>query len=264
MTAILVPTLIIGGIGAVCGIVLAVASVIMAVPVDERVEAIKKVLPGANCGACGFPGCDGFANAVAKGDAPVTACPPGGKELAVELAAIMGVEAGDMTRQTAVVHCNGCNDNTHTKMNYIGSPSCTHAAQLYGGQSACLYACLGLESCMKVCTYNAIRMVNGIAVIDPDLCVGCKLCIAACPKGIIAMAPAENVALVSCSSKDKGPVVRKNCSVGCIGCTLCVKACSEGAISMDGFLAKIDYSKCNGCGACVAKCPQKTIRMVDC
>jgi len=264
MSAILVPTLIIGGLGALCGIILAVASVIMAVPVNERVEAIKGALPGANCGACGFPGCDGFANAVAAGNAPVNGCPPGGKDLAVALGAIMGVEAGNMARQTAVVHCNGCSDNTSEKMNYIGAASCIYAAQLYGGQSACSYACLGLESCLKACAYNAIRMVKGVAVIDPDLCVGCKLCIAACPKAIIAMGPAEDVAVVACSNRDKGAVVRKLCSVGCIGCGLCVKACSEEAIVVENFLARIDYSKCTGCQACVAKCPQKTIRMVNC
>jgi len=263
MMTILTPVLILGGISAICGLILGIASVLMAVPVDEKVEAIKAALPGANCGACGFPGCDGFAKAVAAGKAPITACPPGGPETVKALSAIMGVVAEATVRQTAVVHCNGCTDNTSEKMTYIGAQSCTLANQLYSGQAACTYACIGFGTCIEACAYNAIRMVNGVAVVDPCLCVGCKLCVTACPKGVVAMAPAEGVAVVICSSQDKGAVVRKLCSVGCIACTLCVKACPEEAIRMEDNRAVIDYAKCTGCEACIAKCPQNTIRMVD-
>jgi len=262
MTAVLVPALIIAGIGAVCGIVLSIVSVMMAVPVDEKEKAVKDVLPGANCGACGYPGCEGYAVAVAKGEAPVNACPPGGDALRLTLGEIMGVEAGAVTRQAALVSCGGCTLNTSEKMNYIGEGACVYANLMYGGQSACSHGCLGFADCVKACPYDAIDMINGLAVVDPDRCTGCTLCVAACPKELIAMAPAEGIAVVACFSKDRGSEVRKICSVGCIGCGLCVKACPEGAIAVNQFLAGIDCNKCTGCGLCVPACPQNTIRML--
>ena len=262
MTEILTPSLIIGALGAVCAVILAIASIIMAVPVDEKVEAVKEALPGANCGACGYPGCDGYAAAVVAGEAPPNACPPGGPDLAAIIGEILGVAVSQSARQAALVNCGGCDKNTGEKMRYHGVLTCALENQLYGGSSACTYGCLGHGDCVKVCAYDAIWVENDLAMVDPVACVGCKLCLSACPKDLIVMAPAENAAAIACSSLDKGPVVRKNCSVGCIACTKCVKVCPEGAIEIKNFLAKVDYDKCTGCGLCVPECPQDTIYMI--
>jgi len=261
MTAIFMPALIIAGLGLICGIVISIASILMSIPVNEKEQAIKDILPGANCGACGFPGCDGFAVAVASGEADITGCPPGGSALRDALSALMGVEAGAVRRLSAQVKCNGCTQNTREKMRYMGAGSCVCANQMYGGQLACSYGCLGFADCMTVCAYDAIRIVNGLAVVDSDLCAGCILCVAACPKGLIQMIPATDAAVILCSSHDRGAVVRKACRVGCIGCNLCKKACPQGAIAIEGYLAEIDYQACDGCGKCAAVCPQKAIGM---
>ena len=268
MYIILIPTLIIAGVGAICGVILSIASVAMAVPVDEQTEAVKAALPGANCGGCGFPGCDGFAAAVASGNAPVTGCAPGGAGTAQALAAIMGIEPEKEAQRSAVVRCGGCTENSKQKMRYAGAQSCAFASQLYGGSSVCSYSCLGFGDCAVVCDYGAINVINERAVVDPALCVGCKKCIAACPKGLIAMTPVGFIAgemsvpAVICNSRDMGAVVRKFCSVGCIGCKLCVKSCPRDAITFDHFLAEVDFTKCAGCGECALSCPQKTIRMI--
>jgi len=253
--------LILAGVGAICGIVLSVASVAMEAPVDERVEAVRELLPGINCGACGFAGCDTYAEAVVGGKAEITACPPGGDTLRLALGKLMGVVAEPTRRQTAVVHCNGCNEHTTEKMDYIGEPSCVYAAAIYGGPSACAYACLGLGDCAHVCPYDAVQLVNGVAKVDFSRCTGCKLCVDACPKTMIDMVPGEGVAYVFCANHDKGGIVRNLCAVGCTGCTLCAKACLEGAITVRDFLAHVDYAKCKGCGLCVPACPRGTISL---
>jgi RnfABCDGE-type electron transport complex B subunit len=260
---ILLPALIIGGIGAICGIILTIASTIMAVPVDEKIEKIKSVLPGANCGACGFPGCDGYAHAIAKGEAPITSCPPGGAELVDDLSNIMGIEAGQAVQEKAVVLCRCCDMVRMDKLNYIGENTCTYASQMYGGPTACFFACQGFGDCISSCKYDAIRIINGLAVVDPSLCVGCKLCVASCPKGLIQMTPVANTAVVFCSSKDWGPHVRKVCSLGCIGCSRCEKTCTKDAIKVENYLAKVDYDKCDGCGDCVKICPMGIIYAIQ-
>jgi len=251
--------LLLGAIGLICGIILTIASKLMAVPVDERLEAIRAILPNANCGACGYPGCDGFAKALAAGEAPVTGCPPGGAEVAEALSEMLGVEAGAVLRQRAAVRCSGCAENRKEKMTYVGALTCTYVSQLYGGPTACFYACQGLGDCIAACQFDAINVVNGLALIDPARCTSCMLCVATCPKGLIQMAPAGGAAIVSCSNLDRGAITRKACSVGCIGCSICVRECAAGAIVVENNLARVDYAKCIGCGDCVEACPQKTI-----
>jgi Na+-translocating ferredoxin:NAD+ oxidoreductase RNF subunit RnfB len=256
MNAILIPTLIIGGIGIVCGVVLALASIVMAVPTDKKVEKIKSVLPGANCGACGYPSCEKYAVAVSKEEAPINGCPPGGAAVVSDIAEIVGsADVDDVTRQIAIVLCRCCDMMRAEKLNYQGELTCTYASQLYGGPTACFYACQGFGDCVPACEYDAIRIVNGLAVVDSARCIGCTLCVPSCPKGLIQMAPVSDVAVVHCASRDWGPNVRQVCTLGCIGCSRCVRVCERGAVKVENFLAKVDYEKCVGCGECINVCP---------
>lgn len=265
MTDILIPVLIVSGIGLLAGILLAVLSKIMAVPVDEKEEALTEILPGANCGACGFSGCSGYAAALAKGETKQTGlCNPGGNEVAAKVAEIMGLAATEIKPMTAVVHCNGNNCNADKKMIYSGVESCKMASQLFGGDKSCIYGCLGLGDCVKECPYDAINICDGVAIVNPSLCKACKKCVAVCPKGLIDLIPKEEkTAVVLCKNHDKGAVTKKECSVGCIGCTKCVKLCPEGAVTVNGFCAEIDSTKCIGCGKCVENCPDGTIKLFN-
>lgn len=259
ITNIISPIMIVTVIGTVAGVILSVASILLHTPVDETQEKLRECLPGANCGACGYAGCDSYAEAIAAGDADVSLCVPGGASTKSLLAGIMGVDAGGFRRMAAFVTCNGTADNATEKMRYIGAESCAAANQIFGGSRSCVYGCMGYGDCVTVCEYDAIYISNGVSVVDPNKCVGCKRCITACPKSIISLVPAESTAYVVCSSHDKGPLVKKACSVGCIGCTKCVKVCPQEAISMNNFLAIVDYDKCTACGLCADSCPQKCI-----
>ena len=262
VTAIIIAAAVVGGTGLVVGILLGVASEAFKVPVDEKEVAVRACLPGNNCGGCGFPGCDGLAKAIAQGEAPVGACPVGGPDAAAKIAAIMGVEAGDAVKQVAYVKCAGTCEVAKEKYNYTGVQDCVSAMVTPGaGSKACAYGCLGLGSCVKACEFDALHIVNGIAVVDKEKCVACGKCIATCPKSLIELIPYEAKVAVQCSSKDMGKDVKASCSVGCIGCRMCTKVCEFGAITVENNLAHIDQSKCTGCGACAAKCPVKIIKM---
>ena len=258
---ILIPIAIVGAIGLLAGVVLAVASIVMAVPKDEKAEALEGVLPGANCGACGYSGCSGYAAAVVKGEAPVNACAAGGEAVASQIAEIMGVSAGASVRMVAQVHCTG-GGQSHTQYEYVGIQDCLAASRVPGGGAlGCAYGCLGLGSCEKACPFDAIHVKNGVAVVDEEKCKACNKCVDVCPRHIIALEPfkTKRHVTVPCSSKDKGAEARKVCDNGCIGCSLCVKACPKEAIAVEGNLARIDYEKCIGCGLCAQKCPRKLI-----
>lgn len=257
---ILLPVLIVAVIGLLAGLLLSAASVIMAVPKDETAEKLTEALPGANCGACGYSGCAGYAAALSRGEAQPGRCPVGGKAVAEECAAILGVTAGDVIPKAAVVRCLGICDNVTVKMDYEGFPSCAAAAQLYGGMNACRYGCLGLGDCVKVCDYHAIDICNGIAIINRSLCVGCGKCHTVCPKQLITLTEREEAAMVLCSNHDKGAVTRKACKAGCIGCMKCQKACPAGAVKVENFLASVDRSLCTNCGECVRQCPTGAIQ----
>lgn len=263
MSEILIPILVLSVLGIIFGAGLAFASKKFEVKVDERVVAVRDVLPGANCGACGQTGCDGFAEALVMGKVLPNGCPVGGADVAVAIGGIMGVEVDTSEVKAARVHCNGRDSVSRYKFEYYGMEDCKAAAQLFAGRKHCTYGCLGLGSCVKACPFNAIDIVNGIARVIEDRCRSCGKCVETCPKGLISLISRNKEYSVLCRSKDKGPVTRKNCEVGCIGCSKCMKTCSYGAISMEGFLAKIDNAKCTGCGECIKVCPTMAIRRLN-
>lgn len=264
MNLILLAVILVSAIGLIAGLILAFASIIMAVPVDEKQEEIRACLPGANCGACGFSGCDGYAAALSKGDTKNTAmCAPGGNEVSKAVAAVLGVEAGEVKPMAAVVMCQGHNENAPLKLDYTGLKSCKMAAQLFGGPKDCIYGCLGFGDCVNVCEYDAIHICDGVARINPNYCRACKKCINTCPKGLIELMPLhETKAAVLCKNHDKGALTRQECKVGCIGCMKCEKGCEQGAIKVVNNVAHVDYDKCVFCGKCIENCPVKCISIV--
>lgn len=257
---ILIPVAIVAGIGLVAGLGLAIVSSIMAVPKDEKAEAVLECLPGANCGACGYSGCSGYAAALSAGEAKNGLCTPGGEAVAAQIAELLGVDAGSVERKTAVVHCLGTCDNTSDKIEYQGVHSCTAAMQLYGGSASCAFGCIGLGDCAKACPYGAINVCNGVATVNSALCKGCSICVNVCPKSIISLETAGKAA-VYCSSRVKGGETRKVCKAGCIGCMRCVKACEYGAITVTDFCASVDSSKCVSCGKCTEVCPANIVKL---
>jgi Na+-translocating ferredoxin:NAD+ oxidoreductase RNF subunit RnfB len=281
--------IVVGSVGLVFGIGLAIASKKLYIYVNPRIDQVLGALPGANCGACGYPGCSGFAKAVVEGKAEASGCIPGGPKTAHDVADILGVSAGASESLMAVIHCKGGNDLARERALYRGIEDC-HAATLIGnGSKVCQDGCLGLGSCVKVCPFDAIAITKeGIAKVDPERCTGCGKCVKACPRNIISLIPSVHKIFLACSNHEKGAKVKKYCTVGCTGCTLCVKATSSGAISMENNLPVLDYSKeenfipaaykcpskcfvdlvakrpkanidtkCNGCGDCVEVCPVK-------
>ena len=250
---------LVAGIGLLIGLILSIASIVMAVPKDEKVVKLTKALPGANCGACGYSGCSGYAEALAKGEAEIGLCAPGGIACAKELSAILGVETGSMEKKVAVVHCMGSLDNTSYKAEYNGIKSCAAAQKIGGGLTSCSYGCIGLGDCEAVCPYEAIRVCNGVAVVDSDKCKACSLCVKECPRRLISIVPYRNSAVVRCSNKDKGAAAMKVCSASCIGCKKCEKSCEHGAVKVTDMCASIDPKLCTGCGACADNCPRHCI-----
>lgn len=252
--------IVIGGLGLFFGIILSYAGEKLKVFIDPKIEKIREALPGANCGGCGYTGCDPFAEAVVKQEAKPSGCPVGGGETTENICAILGVEPTTEAPKTAYIKCGGNCNNSINEYNYDGIIDCNIAVQLAGDTpKTCKYGCLGLTSCSKVCEFDAINIVNGVAVVDKDKCVACGACISQCPKSLIDIIPTKSTVHVSCNSNDKGVKVKKGCQVGCIGCGLCVKACKFDAIHVDNFIASIDYDKCVLCTLCVKKCPTSAI-----
>ncbi len=259
MTNIIYPILVLGGLGLLFGVLLSIASKAFAVKVDPKIGEVLDALPGANCGACGFPGCEGLATAIAEGRAPVNSCPIGGQKVADKVAEIMGLNAANVERNVAVVLCQGDKDKAKEKYEYDGIEDCRVQIDLADGCKSCSYGCLGCGTCQDVCQFDAIDMVNGIAVINKEKCTACMKCIEVCPKKIIELVPYDNEYIVKCKSEDKGKEVRGNCTIGCIGCRLCVRNCPVDAFTFENNLAKINYDICTNCGICEEKCPTKAI-----
>ena len=264
MFQIILPVIIVAAIGLVLGFGLSAASKIFAVPVDEKAAAIRECLPGANCGACGFTGCDGYAAALSAGETTDTArCVPGGTEASKAIAGLLGVEAGTVVKKSAVVLCQGNSTNVGNKLDYVGVKSCKMAAQLFGGPKECAYGCLGMGDCVNVCSFNAVFICDGVARVNPDSCHACGLCVKTCPRGIIELLPFDSQrAAVLCRNKDKGAMTRKACKQGCLACTKCVQVCPEGAISIEDNCAKVDPALCSGCGKCQEACPTGAINIL--
>ena len=253
-------------IGVICAAVLVIASKLMAVKEDERFPKIRECLPGANCGACGFAGCDGYAKALCEnGNTPVNLCIPGGQAVSESLGSILGVESGDVEKKTAFVRCSGDCGHTSPRVDYRGMESCKAAKLLYGGIGSCGYGCIGFGDCMDVCPKNAISIINGIARVDRQSCIGCGLCVRTCPNGLIALIEEKQPAAVACSSKEKGALTRKVCTKGCIGCKKCERVCPMGAVKVTDNLASVDGYKCASCpdpGLCARSCPTGCLTML--
>ena len=236
------------------------------VEVDPKVEAIDRALPGANCGGCGYVGCSEYAQAVASGEAELTLCGPGGSACAEQLAQIMGVEVEQSFPYRAVVHCAATTAQRlpENKPVYRGEQTCT-AANLVAGYQGCIYGCLGLGDCVRACDYDAIRIVDGVAVVDYDNCIGCRACAIACPRNIITMVPfkSERMLVVACSNRDSGLDVKAVCTIGCIGCSICAK--KSEVFAMDDNLPIIDYdtyTEGSNVSESLEKCPRESLLYV--
>ncbi len=253
----------VGLLGALFGIGLFIASRFLAVKKDERVEQLAEALPGLNCGACGYAGCDSYAEAIvtSEEELPLDLCKPGGASAASELGRIMGreVEVSD-EKLVAQVHCRGGRETSQYNFDYEGMEDCNAAAQLYGGPKTCSYGCMGLGSCIKVCPVDAIDYdESGLVWVDKEICISCGKCIDICPTGVMKWVPYEADVFVACNSKDKGNVVRKYCKVGCIACGRCSRSSPDGGFVVEDFLAHVDYSKTGERISALNDCPTKCI-----
>ncbi len=280
--------LTLGLLGLLFGGGLAYASKKFEVKKDPRLAKVVDLLPGANCGGCGYPGCTAFAEGVLKDEAPLTACGPGGAETAENIAKLLGIVLDDLTPMVAVVQCQGGKSKATDRYQYEGIQSCQIAHRTGGGHKACQYGCLGFGDCMNACNFGAITMnEDGLPVVDEDKCTACGACVRACPRGIMKMIPVTQQVYVGCVSQDKGKAVKTVCKVGCIGCGMCARVTPSGAIKMNGSLPEIDSSgtdlvvsvhkcptkslvdrikvrskvsidtKCDGCTECAKACPVK-------
>ena len=269
MDLILVAVISLGAIGLISAIVLFVASKKFAVYEDPRIGEVAEVLPQANCGGCGYPGCAGFAEACVKaGSLEGKLCPVGGQPVMARVAAILGLEAASAEPKVAVVRCNGSCEHRPRTTRYDGVSSCAVANATYGGETDCTFGCLGCGDCVDACQFDAIHMnpETGLPEVDENACTACGACVKACPRRIIELRPKgknNRRVYVSCVNKDKGAQTRKACSVGCIGCGKCVKVCPFEAITLENNLAYIDPAKCKLCRKCEAECPQGAILTVN-
>jgi len=260
---VLIALAVIVAVSLLFGILLAVFIKFFGIEEDPRVAQIRECLPGINCGACGFKGCQDYAEAMAAGKAKPNLCIPGAEAVAKQLGEILGIEVEEPKDMVAFVHCNGTCDAALDKAVYDGIDTCRARAMICGGPKACNFGCLGCGDCAAVCVGDAICLEDGIARVNTSRCVGCGLCVKACPKHIISMVPQETAAAVFCSSHDKGADARKACKNACIACKKCEKTCPSGAITVKNNLAVIDYNLCTGCGACADVCPTGCLQKVS-
>ena len=246
----------------VLGSVIGLIAKIFAVETDPRIEETEELLPGANCGGCGYAGCADFAKAVVAGDATPDQCPVASSENIADIAKLLGLEAGAGEKLVAIVFCGGNNTDAKKAVNYNGVKDCKSAALVASGDKGCDYGCLGFASCSRACPFGAIEMKDGLAIVHPDLCVGCGKCVETCPRNLIRLVPKKAEVHVFCSSPEKGPVKKRVCSVACIGCRKCVKVAEEGQMEVKGFLIDVNYGNPPGVDIIeAAKCPTGCLRI---
>jgi len=252
---------VLAALGVIFGIALAMVAARFVVKVDPKVEQVRETLPGANCGACGFAGCMGYAeNVVANPDVAVNLCAPGKSAVAEKIAEITGKKAEKVDPRIARVFCQGGNSLSQRKFIYSGVQDCTAAVLAAGGDKSCEYGCLGYATCMRACPFSAITMnSDNLPIISKEKCTACGKCVAACPKQVIEIAVESKAVVISCHSRDKGADTKKKCQVGCIACGICVRTCPVDAIKVDNNVARIDHAKCIVCGLCTKKCPTNAI-----
>ncbi|MFH1539839.1 MAG: RnfABCDGE type electron transport complex subunit B [bacterium] len=257
---ILIPVIMLGAFGLLFGFGLAFAARVFAVQVDPRIEKIEELLPGANCGACGLPGCSGYAAAVVRGEAPPNLCAAVSSESRARISEILGVAIEEREIPIAVVRCTGDVSPGHHKFNYLGETVCAEAVFIAEGPNPCRFGCVGMGSCVAACPFDAMIMGEGKPPSpDPDKCVGCGLCVTACPKNLIELAPRDRHVFVLCRSHYKGKQVKEICKTGCTGCGICAKKCPEEAIELVDNLPVINHEKCKNHGVCAEKCPSNAI-----
>lgn len=249
------------GVGAIFGLGLAFAAKRFAVQIDPRVEQVKDLLAHAHCGACGYAGCEQYAEAVvAKPEVAPNLCTPGGSRTAEAVAMITGKKAEAVEPKFARIMCQGSDSKAKKRFKYEGIVDCRAAVLAGGGDKSCIYGCLGYGTCASVCQFDAITMSDdGLPIVDITKCTACRKCAEACPKKVIEVLPGGKAVLVACHSRDKGAETKKNCQVGCIGCGICVKACPFDAASVENNFANVNIDRCRVCGICTTKCPTKSI-----
>ncbi|NLB68399.1 MAG: RnfABCDGE type electron transport complex subunit B [Lentisphaerae bacterium] len=262
LNLIFTTTAVISVIGLVCGILLAFIAKKFGEKEDPRVALVEDVLPGANCGGCGYAGCAAYARAIVLDDAPLNLCIPSGPKTLEALSRVTGRAGGEMVEPLmAVILCSGDRNAAQRQSDYNGISDCSAANVVAGGWKACAYGCLGFGTCARMCAFGAISIRDGLAVVDPELCTGCGACAKVCPRMLIKIVPRKHKINIMCSSLERGAVVRKICEKGCIGCTMCVRLENNPeTLSMNGALARIDYSKepIKNEGV-IEKCPVKCI-----
>lgn len=260
MEEILIPVIIMTAIGLIAAVVLSFASKLFSVKEDAVYLSLRAELPGANCGGCGYAGCDDYAHALsADHNLACDRCSVGGETTAAALADILGKSVDSADKKVAFVRCAGSSDKAKSLYTYQDITSCQASKQLFGGHKVCSHGCLGLGDCAAVCPFNAISIINGVAIVDKTKCKACGKCLDICPNALIALVSASAAAQVRCMNTQKGAETKKACTVGCLGCRLCEKICPQQAITISKNLSSIAADKCIGCGACVEKCPTGAI-----
>ena len=261
MYEILMPGLVLAGFALVFSGGLLYASKKFYVYEDPRIDEIEALLPAANCGGCGLAGCRAFAEQAVKAESLDVICPVADAEAMSAVAKVLGIEASGADKKVATLMCNGTYENSKSVLEYAGIEDCWAAMLVTDSSKTCAFSCLGLASCVRACGFDAMKIENGIVVIDEEKCTGCGICISHCPKNLLVLRPVSQKTIVTCSNTDRGPEARKACKVACIGCMKCQKVCQHQAIYVEDFLARIDFEKCTNCGDCVEACPTNAIEM---